>query len=279
MSDQAAWELLRRPFEKDEIELLPKYTGKKDANGKIPRDAYGNCSTCGRCHPFPCVHLSYVGHAGITDRLNEVDPAWNWQPVSEDADGLPLIKSGGMWIKLTVLGVTRLGYGDAQGKTGPNAVKEMIGDAIRNAAMRFGVGTYLWSKSEKSEHLLEFDGDQSECTTKPPAKKKPPAEKKPAAKQPKPNPKKALWIEAKRLKDRAMSMGIKEGGITSWMETNILGPDGGPLGMPNYAESDIKRLAEYLKGRIADMESLEEERRQHEADGGPGELAGEDIPF
>jgi hypothetical protein len=39
-----------------------------------------------------------------------------------------------------------LGYGDAAGKKGPNAVKEAIGDAIRNAAMRRGVALDLWAK-------------------------------------------------------------------------------------------------------------------------------------
>jgi hypothetical protein len=45
-----------------------------------------------------------------------------------------------------VCGVTRIGVGD-----GKNA-KERIGDAIRNAAMRFGVALDLWAK----ENLVEF---------------------------------------------------------------------------------------------------------------------------
>lgn len=159
MRPKEEWDHLRRPFDRDQIELLPKYTGRKDPNGRIPREAYRRCDECGGWHPFPCVHLNYVGHAGITERLNECDPEWNWEPAALDPSGLPLIKDGGMWIKLTVYGVTRLGFGDAQGKTGPNAVKEIIGDAIRNAAMRFGVGTYLWSKSERAEHLLEFGSE------------------------------------------------------------------------------------------------------------------------
>ena len=53
-----------------------------------------------------------------------------------------------MWIKLTVCGVTRLGYGDAQGKSGGDAMKERIGDALRNAAMRFGAALDLWHKGE-----------------------------------------------------------------------------------------------------------------------------------
>lgn len=150
------WAALKRPFQKDEIEKLPKYVGKK-VDGKIPQTAYGLCQECGKRHPLPAIHLDYVGHAGITDRLNEVDPEWNWEPLSFDQNGLPMFSRDGLWIKLTVLGVTRYAFGDAQGKSGPNAVKEMIGDAIRNGAMRFGVGTYLWSKSEKAEHMREFD--------------------------------------------------------------------------------------------------------------------------
>src|SRR5581483_6823368 len=78
-----------------------------------------------------------------------VDPEWTWTPVAHDEHGLPrLDEHGGLWIILTVCGVKRLGYGDAGGKKGPNAVKEAIGDAIRNAAMRFGVALDLWAKED-----------------------------------------------------------------------------------------------------------------------------------
>ena len=154
MATKEQWAQLRKPFAPDEIELLPRYTGKRDEKG-YPVNPRVKCDECGGYHPTPAIHLHYAGHATITDRLNDVDPEWNWEPCAIDEFGNPRISNGGMWIKLTVLGVTRYGYGDAQGKTGHNAVKEIIGDAIRNAAMRFGVGTYLWSKSEKAQHLLE----------------------------------------------------------------------------------------------------------------------------
>jgi len=93
----------------------------------------------------------------VTDRLLQVDPEWTWEPLALDASGLPFIDTvGGMWIRLTVLGVTRLGYGDAGGKRGADAVKETIGDAIRNAALRFGVGLDLWGA--KFETRNEDDG-------------------------------------------------------------------------------------------------------------------------
>jgi hypothetical protein len=93
--------------------------------------------------------LDFVGHGFITQRLLDVDPAWNWEPVALGDNGLPLLDEfGGLWIKLTVCGVTRLGYGDAGGKRGPDATKISVGDALRNAAMRFGVALDLWCKGD-----------------------------------------------------------------------------------------------------------------------------------
>jgi hypothetical protein len=95
------------------------------------------------------VKLSYVGHAALTDRLLDADPMWTWEPVAMDERGLPCLDGfGGMWIRLTVCGVTRLGYGHAGTKEGGDAIKEIIGDALRNAAMRFGAALDLWHKGE-----------------------------------------------------------------------------------------------------------------------------------
>lgn len=89
------------------------------------------------------VMLDYVGHAAVTSRLLEVDPAWSWEPLALTAEGLPALdRAGNLWIRMTVCGVTRPGVGD-----GKNA-KECISDAIRNAAMRFGVALDLWAKED-----------------------------------------------------------------------------------------------------------------------------------
>lgn len=94
------------------------------------------------------IMLDYVGHAALTDRLLDADPSWNWEPVADPASqGLPVCPSG-MWIRLTVCGVTRYGYGDAGTKKGGDAIKELIGDALRNAAMRFGAALDLWHKGD-----------------------------------------------------------------------------------------------------------------------------------
>jgi hypothetical protein len=141
--------LLRAPFPPNQISRLPKPI-KKDA----PK---GRCNECGGWHGLPAVHLDYVGHAALTDRLLDADSAWTWEPAATDERGMPMLdSSGGLWIKLTVCGVTRMGYGAADGKTGGDAMKERIGDALRNAAMRFGAALDLWHKGDLHAH--EEDG-------------------------------------------------------------------------------------------------------------------------
>lgn len=140
---------LREPFPPHAISKLPKPSKRQT---DMVNDDYTKgirCKLCGQWHHPDVVHLDYVGHAALTDRLLECDPLWNWEPVATDERGRPALDSAvGMWIKLTVCGHTRLGYGHAEGKKGGDAIKEAIGDALRNAAMRFGAALDLWHKGE-----------------------------------------------------------------------------------------------------------------------------------
>lgn len=139
---------LREPFLAHQISKKPAPTKAQTEAVKADFKKGIRCGICGSWHHPDVVHLDYVGHAAATDRLLDVDPNWNWQPVADPASrGLPMIP-GGMWIELTVAGMTRLGFGDAEGKTGGDAIKETIGDAIRNAGMRFGMALDLWHKGD-----------------------------------------------------------------------------------------------------------------------------------
>lgn len=139
---------LRKPFPPHQISKLPKETKAQIDARKNNREGV-SCAICGSWHHPKAVHLDYVGHAALTDRLLDTDPAWSWEPAAFTPEGLPAFdRTGGLWIKLTVCGVTRLGYGSADGKSGGDAVKEIIGDALRNAAMRFGAALDLWHKGD-----------------------------------------------------------------------------------------------------------------------------------
>lgn len=148
--------LMRKSFEPHQISKMCKPTKKDNPPGR--------CTACGGWHKLPAVQLSYVGHAALTDRLLDADPMWTWEPLAYAPDGTPFLDSnGGMWIKLTVAGVTRIGYGDAQGKIGGDATKERIGDALRNAAMRFGAALELWHKGDL--HIVEEPKEEADKET------------------------------------------------------------------------------------------------------------------
>lgn len=136
--------LLRVPFPAHQISKLPKPVDKDAKKGR--------CAECGGWHGLPAVHLDYVGHAALTDRLLDADPEWSWEPLAMDDHGLPRFDTqGGLWIRLAICGVTRLGYGNANPKSYGDAgmrEKEVIGDALRNAAMRFGAALDLWHKGD-----------------------------------------------------------------------------------------------------------------------------------
>jgi hypothetical protein len=128
----------------------------------FPKSAIGKMPKAG-------IQLDYVGHAAVTQRLLEVDPDWTWTPIAWHVDtGIPLLdEHGGLWIKLTICGITRPGYGDGGNSKGGDAVKVAIGDAIRNAAMRFGVALDLWAKEDIG---TTFDAPKPVATEKQVAK-------------------------------------------------------------------------------------------------------------
>lgn len=158
-------DLLRMPFSAHQISKLPKPTRQQTDAVKADYKKGIRCQICGAWHHPDVVHLDYVGHAALTDRLLDCDPHWTWEPCVEP--GLPN-PGKGMWIKLTVCGVTRLGYGHADGKDGGDAIKETIGDALRNAAMRFGAALDLWHKGD-----LHIDEETPEQPEQPVGKPKP----------------------------------------------------------------------------------------------------------
>lgn len=141
---------LRAPFPPEKIGKLPRVTCGKCRDSRercCDNHVKSKCSDCGSWITSAHIHLDFVGHADATDRFLEVDSDWSWEPFALDGNGLPKFDdNGGMWIRLTIAGTTRIGYGDADGKKGANAVKEAIGDALRNAGLRFGVALDLWRK-------------------------------------------------------------------------------------------------------------------------------------
>ncbi len=130
----------------DAIDKLPKPTKKENQKGR--------CNDCGGWHGLPAVHLDYVGHAWVTRALIQADPLWSWEPLAMNEAGEPLVVNAGghlrMWIRLTVHGKTLPAVGTCPANK-PEPEKELIGDALRNGAMRFGVALSLRAKDEWSD--------------------------------------------------------------------------------------------------------------------------------
>lgn len=100
------------------------------------------------------INLAYVSHADITKILIEVDPEWSWQPIAWE-NGRPAINvengTATMWATLTLLGKSMLGVGSVRADK-QDLDKELVGDFLRNAAMRFGIALSLWSKQDWSDN-------------------------------------------------------------------------------------------------------------------------------
>ena len=105
--DIDALKKLREPFAPHHISKLPKPTRAQTDEVKADFKKGIRCKLCGAWHHPDVVHLDYVGHAALTDRLLDADPGWFWEPLAL-RDGLPAFDStGGLWIRLTVAGMSR----------------------------------------------------------------------------------------------------------------------------------------------------------------------------
>lgn len=110
------------------------------------------------------VQLPYEGHAEITLDLIEIDPGWEVEIATDDhgrwiVDRNEAIHEATIYGHLTVRGVSRPCVGIAEiakvsrkGDVFPvnELHKQLYSDLLRNGAMRFGIGTKLWSKAEGS---------------------------------------------------------------------------------------------------------------------------------
>lgn len=148
--DQTA--ALRARFKTGETALRPVITCPACTNGgRCNAHKWEPCSGCGATTSTAHDHHRYIEQAQVRARLDDVDPGWSWEPMALTEQGLPAVdQHGGLWIRLTVCGVTRIGYGapDA-GRT--HQLNESISRAIRlTARNEFGVGAYLDGERQKN---------------------------------------------------------------------------------------------------------------------------------
>ncbi len=153
---------LLEPFADEQIGKLPRVTCSNCSDRRKTCDTHTEkrCDTCKAYVSTKHIHIDYVSHADVTERLLQVDPLWQWEPFALDEDGLPKLDVDdlghpvGLWIRLTVCGHTRPGYGSCPSNQS-DAVKVLIGDALRNGALRFGVALAQWQKGDRANPATE----------------------------------------------------------------------------------------------------------------------------
>lgn len=146
---------LREPFKPEQIGKLPK----------IPKSQQGNdkkaCTYCGGWHEpiIDRLHVDFVGHAVVTDRLNNVvgPGGWSWElnQIQEHNGHIT-----GIVGTMTVAGRTIGPESGAPSSTGlwGEEFKTAVSDYIPRAAMRFGVALELWAK-QKLESATQAPAD------------------------------------------------------------------------------------------------------------------------
>jgi hypothetical protein len=156
VTDRDVLAALREPFPDDQVEHRPVVRCRACRAGNCIDHQVEICRVCKQAVSSAHQHLSYIGHARLTARLLEVDPRWFWEPLALTDSGLPLFDAhGGLWIVMVVheedgTEMRRIGYGDSGSNGGADGVKETIGDALRNAGMRFGMALELWDGDDRS---------------------------------------------------------------------------------------------------------------------------------
>lgn len=106
--------------------------------------------------------MSYISHGLVTERLNQVDPAWSMETRATytytGKDGRLHVE--GVEIALTVCGVTRVEAGGPQRQDGfANEIKNAYSDALKRAAMRFGVALTIWESSVEAQYDEDVNPD------------------------------------------------------------------------------------------------------------------------
>jgi hypothetical protein len=119
--------------------------------------------------------MSFISHGLITERLNEVDPEWEsiitQVYTSTGPDGR--LHCEGVSLAVTVLGKTHEEVGGPQRQDGfTNEVKNAASDALKRAAMRFGVALEMWESLVDAEDDEDYAAEAYQAMREDPLPKK-----------------------------------------------------------------------------------------------------------
>lgn len=198
--DAKARKALEEPFPRDKVQM-------KSGGGRRP-------------------DLPYISHGLVTERLTAVDPDWTSRQIAThtyenrytDQQGNPRVElhCAGVEIELCLKGVCRHEAGGPQRiEQFALEIKNAYSDALKRAAMRFGVALHMW------EDLLDAVGDDDYGNSPQNAQKRPSEPRKAAnPKSSTPAPTKSA-APAKSNAQPAKTTAPENGKITEAQNTEI----------------------------------------------------------
>lgn len=190
---------------------------------------------------------------------NVADYEVTGDPIPEDAkerkreyrkQGYGMKKVDGVWEWVR--------YTDSQKHENPD-IADTYNTVLKMASKRALIAATLNTLAVSSLFTQDIEDLASHAIPEPPAT---------------PNPLKSLWAEVGSLKQQALDMGIKEDGITSWMDAYIVDESGAPKRRTDYTAEEITAVKHHIADLIASMNKTEDEPEHYEA-----ELLPEDVEF
>lgn len=146
--DKPLRDALRKAFAEGQIGQLPRVTCKDCSNKRCSAHKYTKCKDCGAYTSPQHIHLPFVAHAIVTDRLNHDAPGWYFtiDTVKDSNDGEHVLAVVGT-MHIGDKAIPEIGEPNVKSFYGTE-LQSAIGNFIRRAAMRFGVAIDLWMKEE-----------------------------------------------------------------------------------------------------------------------------------
>lgn len=164
---------LAAPFPPEAIGYKPVYTCRACEGRVCVVHDKAPCTVCNQVISTEHDHVTFIGHAYVTERLFDVDPDWDWEPYAHGPDGLPAFDEvGGLWIRLYIGGEWRKGYGHADGRKDGDGKLIAMGHALRIAGMRgFKIALDHWKGDRRTgpvepDAVGELPGESDERAAK-----------------------------------------------------------------------------------------------------------------
>lgn len=241
------------------------------AAGLVQGSGVGLCSTMEKKYRY-----RNVSDFEITDQPIPQDARERKQAYRKQGFGMKKVDGLWCWVK----------YMDSAQQENPD-IADTYNTVLKMACKRALVAAVLNTLAVSDLFTQDVDdlGDYAiDFDRAPKAAPQQPAPSQPAASQQQRDPRIVeLWHKVAEQKQRAIALGTKEEGITSWMAASITNPDGSPKAMSAYTAEEIERLSDHLAEIIRSQEELAFQRSQQDAYAADAEhaagYAAEGIPF